>query len=51
MRRILVDRARRRLATKREAGEACLDAEGLEIPAPEQDDQMLTWPNIASHSA
>jgi RNA polymerase sigma factor (TIGR02999 family) len=41
MRRILVDRARRRLAAKRGAGEACLDADELEIPAPAPDDQML----------
>src|SRR5690348_13154232 len=34
MRRILVDRARRRLAVKRGAGEACLDADELDIPAP-----------------
>lgn len=41
MRRILVDRARRRLAAKRGAGEACLDADELEIPAPAPDDQLL----------
>lgn len=41
MRRILVDRARRRLAAKRGAGEACLEVDGLEIPAPAPDDQML----------
>ncbi len=41
MRRILVDRARRRLAVKRGAGEACLDADELEIPAPAPDDQLL----------
>lgn len=41
MRRILVDRARRRLAAKRGAGEVCLDADDLEIPAPAPDDQLL----------
>jgi RNA polymerase sigma factor (TIGR02999 family) len=41
MRRILVDRARRRLAAKRGAGEGCLDADDLEIPAPAPDDQLL----------
>jgi RNA polymerase sigma factor (TIGR02999 family) len=42
MRRILVDRARRRLAVKRGAGEACLDADELEIPTPAPDDQLLS---------
>ncbi|HEY3761903.1 MAG TPA: ECF-type sigma factor [Verrucomicrobiae bacterium] len=41
MRRILVDRARRRLAAKRGAGAASLDADELEIPAPTPDDQLL----------
>jgi RNA polymerase sigma factor (TIGR02999 family) len=41
MRRILVDRARRRLAAKRGAGEVCLDADELEIPAPAPDEQLL----------
>jgi RNA polymerase sigma factor (TIGR02999 family) len=41
MRRILVDRARRRLASKRGAGEICLDADDLDIPAPAPDDQLL----------
>jgi RNA polymerase sigma factor (TIGR02999 family) len=41
MRRILVDRARRRLAVKRGAGEAPLDADELEIPAPAPDPQLL----------
>jgi RNA polymerase sigma factor (TIGR02999 family) len=41
MRRILVDRARRRLAAKRGAGEACLDADELDLPAPAPDDQLL----------
>jgi RNA polymerase sigma factor (TIGR02999 family) len=41
MRRILVDRARRRQAAKRGAGEVCLDADELDIPAPAPDDQLL----------
>ena len=41
MRRILVDRARRRLAAKRGAGEAGVDADPLDIPAPAPDDQLL----------
>ena len=41
MRRILVDRARRRLAAKRGAGEACLDADDLDILAPAPDEQLL----------
>jgi RNA polymerase sigma factor (TIGR02999 family) len=41
MRRILVDRARRRLAIKRGAGEVPLDADELELPAPAPDDQLL----------
>ena len=41
MRRILVDRARRRLAAKRGAGEVCLDTDDLDIPAPAPDDQSL----------
>jgi len=41
MRRILVDRARRRLAAKRGAGEMHLVADELEIPAPAPDDQLL----------
>lgn len=41
MRRIMVDRARRRLAAKRGAGEVCLDADELDIPAPAPDDQLL----------
>jgi RNA polymerase sigma factor (TIGR02999 family) len=41
MRRILVDRARRRLAAKRGAGEALLDADEVDIPAPGPDDQLL----------
>ena len=41
MRRILVDRARRRMAAKRGAGEVCLAADDLELPAPAADDQLL----------
>ena len=41
MRHILVDRARRRLAAKRGAGEVCLDADDLDIAAPAPDDQLL----------
>src|SRR5688572_24641906 len=41
MRRILVDRARRRQAAKRGAGNVCLDADELDIPAPAPDDQLL----------
>ena len=41
MRRILIDRARRRLASKRGSGRALLDADELEIAAPAPDDQLL----------
>lgn len=41
MRRTLVDRARRRLAAKRGAGQPCLDADELDLPAPAPDDQLL----------
>jgi RNA polymerase sigma factor (TIGR02999 family) len=41
MRRILVDRARRRLTAKRGGGEPALDANEVEIPAPAPDDQLL----------
>ena len=41
MRRILVDRARRRLAAKRGAGAERMDAGELDIPAPAPDDQLL----------
>jgi RNA polymerase sigma factor (TIGR02999 family) len=41
MRRILVDRARRRQAAKRGAGADCLDVEELDIPSPAPDDQLL----------
>ncbi len=41
MRRILVDRARRRLAAKRGAGAERVDVAELDIPAPVPDDQLL----------
>jgi RNA polymerase sigma factor (TIGR02999 family) len=41
MRRILIDRARRRQAAKRGAGVECLDADEVDIPAPAPDDQLL----------
>lgn len=41
MRRILVDRARRRMAAKRGAGEAFLAADEIDIAAPAPDDQLL----------
>jgi RNA polymerase sigma factor (TIGR02999 family) len=41
MRRILVDRARRRLAAKRGAGELAVDADDVDIPAPAPDEQLL----------
>jgi RNA polymerase sigma factor (TIGR02999 family) len=41
MRRILVDRARLRLAAKRGGGEAPLDTDELDLPAPAPDDQLL----------
>ena len=40
MRRILVDRARRRHTAKRGADGFCLDADELDIPAPAPDDQL-----------
>jgi RNA polymerase sigma factor (TIGR02999 family) len=41
MRRILVDRARRRLASKRGGGGESLNADEVEIPAPAPDDQLI----------
>lgn len=41
MRRILVDRARRRLAAKRGAGKTHMDMDGLDISMPAPDDQLL----------
>jgi RNA polymerase sigma factor (TIGR02999 family) len=47
MRRILIERARRRLAVKRGAGAAALDLEEVEIPAPTADDDCLLAVNEA----
>ena len=41
MRRILVDRARRRLAAKRGAGAERLELDAVEIPAPAPDEELL----------
>ncbi|HEY5911386.1 MAG TPA: sigma-70 family RNA polymerase sigma factor [Verrucomicrobiae bacterium] len=41
MRRILVDRARRRLAVKRGGGAEPVQAEELELPTPAPDEQLL----------
>jgi RNA polymerase sigma factor (TIGR02999 family) len=41
MRRIVVDRARRRQAAKRGAGVEWINADEVEIPAPAADDQLL----------
>jgi RNA polymerase sigma factor (TIGR02999 family) len=41
MRRILVDRARRRRATKRGAGTEPVDADEMDLPAPAPDGQVL----------
>jgi RNA polymerase sigma factor (TIGR02999 family) len=41
MRRILVDRARRRLAAKRGGGADCVDANELDLLAPAPDEQLL----------
>ena len=41
MRRILVERARRRLAAKRGAGEQPLDIAEIEIPEPPTDERVL----------
>jgi RNA polymerase sigma factor (TIGR02999 family) len=41
MRRILIDRARRRQAAKRGEGVQCLNADEVDIPAPATDDQLL----------
>jgi RNA polymerase sigma factor (TIGR02999 family) len=47
MRRILIERARRRLAVKRGAGAAALDVDEVEIPAPTADDDHLLAVNEA----
>jgi RNA polymerase sigma factor (TIGR02999 family) len=41
MRRILVDRARRRMAAKRGGGDVPVDSDEVDIPAPAPDDQLL----------
>ena len=47
MRRILIERARRRLAAKRGAGVDVVDLEGIEIPSPAADDDQLLAVNEA----
>jgi RNA polymerase sigma factor (TIGR02999 family) len=47
MRRILIDRARRRLAAKRGNGAEPLDVDGIEIPSPAADDDTLLQVNEA----
>ena len=47
MRRILIDRARRRLAAKRGSGAALLDVDEIEIPSPTLDDDTLLRVNEA----
>jgi len=47
MRRILVERARRRLAAKRGGGAAPLDVDEIEIPSPVSDDDALLRVNEA----
>ena len=47
MRRILVDRARRRLAAKRGGGERSVPLEEVEIPMPAADDEQLLAVNEA----
>jgi RNA polymerase sigma factor (TIGR02999 family) len=41
MRRILIDRARRKQAQRRGSGQACLNADEIEITAPEKDEELL----------
>ena len=47
MRRILIERARRRLAAKRGSGAVPLDADEIEIPSPATDDDSLLAVNDA----
>jgi RNA polymerase sigma factor (TIGR02999 family) len=47
MRRILIERARRRLAVKRGAGAAQVDLDEIEIPSPTADDDQLLAVNDA----
>jgi RNA polymerase sigma factor (TIGR02999 family) len=41
MRRILIERARRRMAAKRGGGQIPLDADEIDLPSPAQDDESL----------
>ena len=47
MRRILIERARRRLAAKRGSGSEPLDVDAIEIPSPAPDDESLLRVNEA----
>jgi len=47
MRRILIERARRRVAAKRGAGAAIVDVDEIEIPSPVADDDQLLAVNEA----
>ncbi|MBI3869813.1 MAG: sigma-70 family RNA polymerase sigma factor [Verrucomicrobia bacterium] len=47
MRRILIERARRRIAAKRGAGAAMVDLDEIEIPSPVADDDQLIAVNEA----
>ena len=47
MRRILIERARRRVAAKRGGGVVMADVEGIEIPSPVEDDDQLLAVNEA----
>jgi RNA polymerase sigma factor (TIGR02999 family) len=47
MRRILIERARRRIAAKRGGGANCLDIDDLEIPSPIADEHRLLAVNDA----
>src|ERR1700690_329959 len=47
MRRILIDRARRRLAAKRGSGAEPMDVDAIEIPSPASDDDTLLRVNEA----
>ena len=44
MRRILVDRARRRMRARHGGGQADLDLDGMEIAAPASSDELLAGP-------
>ena len=47
MRRILIERARRRITAKRGGGVAMVDVEGIEIPSPVADNDHLLAVNEA----